>query len=92
MFRLLLFLGAFLSTWALSAQTPLDAVVPIQLSAGLNPPAVFITWANPQPSDIILRRRVKGAAGDSWIELVNATGTLVNGHFDSGLDANETYR
>ncbi|MBP6811159.1 MAG: T9SS type A sorting domain-containing protein, partial [Saprospiraceae bacterium] len=66
-------------------------VVPLQLNAGLNPPAVFLTWANPTPSDIIHRRRVKGSAGDTWVELVNITNTSLNGHFDNGLDQNETY-
>ena len=80
----------FLAT-VISAQTPQDIVVPVQLSAGLNPPATFINWTNPQPSDIILRRRVKGAAGDAWVELVNVTETQLNGYFDTGLDGNETY-
>lgn len=91
MSRLLPLLCAFLCTTMLSAQTPQDAVVPLQLSAGLNPPAVFLSWANPQASDLILRRRVKGAAGDTWVELVNAQQTFLNGYFDNGLDANETY-
>ncbi|MFN0213206.1 MAG: hypothetical protein ACKVT2_03045 [Saprospiraceae bacterium] len=86
---LTLLLIFFAST--LSAQTPQDIVVPVQLSAGLNPPAVFISWTNSFPSDIILRRRVKGAPGDSWVELVNAPQTQLNGYFDSGLDVNETY-
>ncbi len=91
MSRSLTFLLLIFFTSTLLAQTPQDAVVPMQLSAGLNPPAVFLSWANPQPSDIILRRRVKGAAGDTWVELVNATETQLNGYFDSGLDGNETY-
>jgi hypothetical protein len=76
---------------ALSAQNPQDAVVPVQLSAGLNPPSVFITWENPQPSDISLRRRVKGEAGNSWVTLVAANETLLNGYFDTGLDGSKTY-
>lgn len=91
MSRFLTSLLSFFFGVTLYAQTPQDVVVPVQLSAGLNPPATFINWTNPQPSDIILRRRVKGAAGNSWTELVNATGTMLNGYFDSGLDANETY-
>jgi hypothetical protein len=88
-FQLTLLWFFFAST--LFAQTPQDAVVPVQLSAGLNPPAVFINWSNPQASDIILRRRVKNAAGSSWVELVNAPATLLNGYFDNGLDGAETY-
>ena len=76
---------------SLSAQSPQDAVVPLQLSAGLNPPAVFLNWQNPQPSDIILRRRVKGAEGDTWVELLNANSSMQNGYFDTGLDGNEVY-
>lgn len=91
MSRLLTGLCALFCIAGLTAQTPQDAVVPLQLSAGLNPPAVFLSWQNPEASDIVLRRRLKGAAGDSWVELVNANNTLLNGYFDSGLDGNETY-
>jgi len=91
MSRFITFLCSFFFFAPLFAQTPQDIVVPLQLSAGLNPPAVFLTWANPQPSDIILRRRVKGSAGNTWVELVNTTNTSLNGHFDNGLDGNETY-
>ena len=66
MSRFITFLCSFFFAAILSAQVPQDVVVPIFLSTGLNPPAVYINWTNPQPSDIILRRRVKGAAGDSW--------------------------
>ena len=91
MFRFFTLLHALFLATVCSAQNPQDIVVPIQLSAGLNPPATFINWTNPQPSDIILRRRVKGAPGDAWVELVNASETQLNGYFDTGLDGNETY-
>jgi len=91
MSRFLTLLSAFFLSAFLSAQIPQDIVVPMQLSAGLNPPATFINWANPQPSDIILRRRVKGSEGNSWVELVNATQTQLSGYFDTGLDGSETY-
>ena len=91
MSRFITFFCSFFFAATLSAQVPQDVVVPMFLSAGLNPPAAYINWTNPTPSDIILRRRVKGAAGDSWVELVNASETQLNGYFDSGLDANETY-
>ncbi|MDO8969222.1 MAG: T9SS type A sorting domain-containing protein [Saprospiraceae bacterium] len=88
LFTLPCFLGL---TTVLFAQTPQDAVVPLQLSAGLNPPAVSLSWSNPQASDLILRRRIKGAAGDSWVELLNVQETLLNGHFDNGLDGSQVY-
>ena len=90
MARLLTSLLPIFLAFGLSAQNPQDAVVPMQLSAGLNPPAVFINWTNPQASDILLRRRVKGDAGNSWIALVHARDPQLNGYFDSGLAANET--
>ncbi|MFN0034631.1 MAG: T9SS type A sorting domain-containing protein [Saprospiraceae bacterium] len=91
MSRYSIFLLAFFLLPSVSAQTPQDIVVPLQISAGINPPAVLISWANPQPSDIILRRRVKGSAGNAWTELVNAPSTFLNGYFDNGLNGNETY-
>lgn len=91
MLRFRLFLACFACTWALFAQTPLETTVPLQISAGLNPPAVFLQWATPQPADILLRRRVKGAAGNTWTTLVSASETLLNGYFDNGLDGNEVY-
>lgn len=84
-------LCAILISASLFSQNPQEAVTPVWLATGLNPPATFINWTNLQPSDIILRRRIKGAPGDSWIELVNAQSTLLNGYFDNGLDGNETY-
>ncbi len=91
MTRILVFCCGFFLINALFAQTPQETVVPILLATGLNPPASFINWTNLQPSDITLRRRVKGAPGDSWVDLVNASETLLNGYFDTGLDGNETY-
>lgn len=91
MFRLLFLSLFFFALHVASAQTPQDIVVPLQVSAGINPPVVLLSWDNPQPSDIILRRRVKGAAGNTWVELVNASGTLLNGYFDNGLDGSETF-
>lgn len=76
---------------ALVAQIPQDLAVPIHISAGLNPPAVLLTWENQSPSDIILRRRIKGQAGNTWVELINAPETLLDGHFDLGLSGGETY-
>lgn len=76
---------------ALLAQNPQDAVVSLQLSAGLNPPAVFLNWDNPQPSDITLLRRVKDEPGNTWVQLLSANETLLNGHFDLGLDGNLSY-
>jgi Secretion system C-terminal sorting domain len=73
------------------AQTPQDKAIPVHISTGINPPAVLITWANPAPSDIKLRRRIKGQPGNSWIDLVNAQETLLDGHYDLGLSGDETY-
>ncbi len=73
------------------AQIPQDIAVPVHVSAGINPPAVLITWENPAPSDVKLRRRVKGQPGNTWIDLVNAQETLLDGHFDLGLAGDQTY-
>jgi hypothetical protein len=73
------------------AQSPQDLAVPVKISTGINPPAVLISWPNPVPSDVVLRRRVKGQAGNSWVELVNAPATLLDGYFDLGLSGDAVY-
>jgi Secretion system C-terminal sorting domain/SprB repeat len=73
------------------AQSPQDLAVPVKISTGINPPAVLISWPNPVPSDVVLRRRVKGQAGNSWVELVNAPATLLDGYFDLGLAGDAVY-
>jgi hypothetical protein len=73
------------------AQTPRDKAIPVQITAGLNPPAVFLSWENETPSHVILRRRIKGDPGNAWTELVNVSETLLNGYFDTGLDGSKTY-
>lgn len=73
------------------AQNPQDAAVPVHISAGLAPPAVLINWVNTSPSDVLLRRRVKGQAGNSWTTLVNAQGTMLDGYFDFDVSSSEIY-
>ncbi len=83
---------ALLLYWSpIFSQSPQDIAIPVHVSTGINPPAVLITWENPAPSDIKLRRRGKGQAGNTWIDLVNAQETLLDGHFDLGLSGDETY-
>ncbi|MBL7807091.1 MAG: hypothetical protein JNN28_04730, partial [Saprospiraceae bacterium] len=91
MFRLLTLLCLLGHSLASFAQVPQDAAIPIQLNAGLNPPATFLSWPNQQPSDILLRRRIKGDPGNTWVELINTPQTLLNGYFDNGLDGSKTY-
>lgn len=87
-FLICAFLAAFTPLFTQNIQ---DEVVPVQLSAGLNPAAAFISWANPQPSDIVLRRRLKGEPGNAWTELTSANETLLNGYFDYAVDPSQTY-
>ncbi len=91
MLRLLTLLCLIGHGIALLAQNPQDAAIPLQLNAGLNPPATFLSWPNPQPSDILLRRRIKGEPGNSWITIVSASQTQLNGYFDNGLDGSKVY-
>lgn len=91
MLRLLTLLCLLGHTLFVLAQNPQEIAVPLQINAALNPPATFLSWPNPQNSDILLRRRIKGEAGNTWVELVNAPQTLLNGYFDNGLDASKTY-
>jgi len=91
MSRLFTLSCALLLTINVFAQNPQDAVVSLQLSAGLNPPAVFLSWDTPQPSNITLLRRAKDEPGNAWVQIVSANETLLNGHFDLGLDGSKTY-
>lgn len=91
MSRFLLFLSLLFLSASGYAQTPQDIAIPVHVSAGINPPAVLITWANPAPSNVILRRRIKGQPGNTWVDLVNAQETLLDGFYDLGLSGDETY-
>ena len=73
------------------AQMPQDLALPIQVSAGLNPPAVVLTWPNPVPAGIKLSRRVKGQAGNAWITLIDEQNSFQNGYLDIGVSAEQTY-
>ncbi len=77
---------------SLLAQTPQDLAVPLQVAVGVNPPAVLLSWPNPDGADIQLRRRTKGQSGDAWTVLVDAPSTLLNGYYDvTDLTAYSTY-
>ncbi len=90
--RFLPVLLAFCWSSLLFSQTPADIAIPIQVSAGLNPPGVLLTWPNPTTSDIQLRRRSQGEPGDAWVLLLDESATFRNGYFDTtGLSANATY-
>jgi hypothetical protein len=80
-----------LSISTANAQTPQDAAVPIQITIGINPPAVLINWPNPVASDVTLRRRVKGQPGNAWTTVVTAPFTYLNGYFDVDVSGNTTY-
>jgi hypothetical protein len=91
MSRFIHLLPLLLCCAAAFSQTPQDIAIPVHVSTGINPPAVLITWANPAPSDVILRRRIKGQAGNTWVDVVNAQSTLLDGYFDLGLSGDESY-
>jgi hypothetical protein len=75
----------------LPAQTPADAAVPVEVMIGISPPGVLLSWPNPAPSDIFLRRRTKDLPGNSWTTLINAAGILQNGYFDADVEAGKAY-
>lgn len=91
MYRLFASLSALFFCCFLSAQTPQDLAVPLQTATGLTPPAVLLSWPTPDVSDITLRRRVKGQAGNQWTVLIQAQSTFLNGHYDTGVEAAQTY-
>jgi hypothetical protein len=79
-----------LPCWAF-AQSPQDLAIPLKISTGINPPAVLLSWPNPQASDLLLRRRVKGQAGNTWVDLINAQSSFQDGYFDFDLSGDESY-
>jgi hypothetical protein len=74
-----------------SAQTPKDAALPVQVLAGANPPGVLLSWPNPGGSDIELRRREKGVAGNTWAVLITEQNTSKDGFFDPNVAPGKTY-
>jgi len=91
MLRCTALLAAFFFCFNLFAQTPQDLAISLQTATGLTPPAVLLSWPTPDVSDITLRRRLKGQAGNQWTVLVQAPGTFLNGYYDTGVEAAKTY-
>ncbi len=91
MTRLFILFFCLSGTFLTFAQSIQDAAVPITLTVGVNPPGVILNWQNGSATDLILRRRIKGQAGNIWTNLLDQSGNLQNGYFDSGLSAFETY-
>ena len=92
MLRLFVLFPILFCCTVLAAQSPQDLAVPLEVAAGVNPPAVLLSWPNPNVADIQLRRRLKGQPGDAWTVLVDETATFRNGYYDViGLAAAESY-
>jgi hypothetical protein len=74
------------------AQSPQDVSVPLQTAVGANPASVLLNWPTAAtPSDVTLRRRVKGQPGNTWVVLLNESQTLTNGYYDSTVQPTDTY-
>jgi hypothetical protein len=73
----------------LPAQSPADLAIPVTASAGLNPPAVVLSWPNPGADRIILKRRLRGDA--AWTTLIDDTPGFQTGYFDTGVNSGYTY-
>lgn len=89
--RFLPILFAFACTFPLLSQTPADIAVPLHTSAGLNPPAVLVTWPNTQDSDVKLSRRIQGEPGSSWTVVLEEANTLQSGYYDTLVTGGHTY-
>ncbi len=81
--RLSIFFSFLCSGTALFAQNPQDLAIPLPVAVGVNPPAVLLSWLNPEASDIQLRRRTKGQPGDAWTVLLDVNNTFQNGYYDT---------
>ncbi len=75
----------------LLSQSPVDITVPLQVAAGLNPPAVLVGWPNPATSDLQLRKRAKGQPGNAWTVVLEESATLRNGYYDTLVSAGLSY-
>jgi hypothetical protein len=75
----------------LNAQATTDLTFPIQASASQNPASAFLVWPNPGVSDLLVQRREQGQSGNSWVTLLDQTGSFQSSYIDNGVTLGKTY-
>ena len=80
-----------LPTIFLKAQSAQDATVPIVAEVDTAQLSITLTWPNSTASNITLKRRKKGDAGNQWIQLFSQTASTIQTYTDTNLQKGSTY-
>jgi hypothetical protein len=91
MMRFLILLPLLVVFSAVAAQNPYDLAIPVSVNITQNPPSVTLSWPSPIPANLVVRRRIKGAAGTLWTNLVNQPNSGMTQYVDSDLSATQSY-
>jgi Secretion system C-terminal sorting domain len=76
---------------AVHAQNPFDLAIPVTVTTISNPTSVTLSWPAPLPAQTIVRRRVKGTAGNNWTDLVNQPNSSLTQYVDASLSSTQMY-
>jgi len=84
-----LFFVLIIST--LQAQVSKDATVPMTATLNTNPISVTLTWQNPGGANLLVLRRTKGQAGNTWVQALNITASNLTTLTDNTVANGQTY-
>ena len=75
----------------LQAQVAKDATVPLSATIAVGPPSITLNWTNPGNANLVILRRTKGQAGNSWQQVISLNGTNLTSLIDNGVSAGQIY-
>lgn len=75
----------------LQAQVSKDATVPMTATLNSNPISVTLTWENPGNANLLVLRRTKGQAGNTWVQALNVTASNLTTLTDNTVANGQTY-
>lgn len=85
------FLLFFLGFSALQAQAAKDITVPLTATLNTGPTSITLTWPNPGNANLLILRRTKGQAGNSWVQALNVAGSNLTSITDLGVANGQIY-
>ncbi|MBL7808362.1 MAG: hypothetical protein JNN28_11120, partial [Saprospiraceae bacterium] len=75
----------------ISAQTAKDITVPMTATLNTGPTSITLTWPNPGGANLLVLRRTKGQAGNSWAQVINLTNSNLTSITDNGVANGQIY-
>lgn len=75
----------------LQAQVAKDITVPLTATIATSPASITLNWPNPGNANILILRRTKGQAGNSWQQVINIVGSNLTSLTDNGVAVGQIY-